>query len=291
MLELSTTFRAVSTAKGNDPSQAAGTALANLRYITRESAADILYVQDRGNGTDGPVKRKTQAAKNALEEMRLAIREQATKGGQNGIRVIEKIMVTLPNSWDRPAQMKALESICQHLAPAGSDVKIIGAIHDDKKGNRHIHICGIDGAESVEAAKARRPDAKRVRRQNVIRLSEKGGGRPKELRNEIGEVLNTIARRRGLEEVETRSFAERGIERAPGQHRGPDKPRLRADHPARHREAPAASPAPAPATDPVKREQDDDSRKRKVAEAAQRLAPRPPVPKQKKRRRKPNIRE
>lgn len=263
MLELSTTFRGISTAKMT-PADAAGKAGANLRYITRESAALLLIEKRKGEAVK-PLYRAD--LKKTLAHFRKETTKRSQEGGQNGRRVAEKIMFTVPNDWDSRTTIKAAAAVCRALAPADSDVELVAAIHTDKAKNKHIHILALDGEESREAAQARRPDAKRIRRQNVIRLSEKGGERCKELRAEIAHALNKVAAQHGVEGVEWRSFEERGIEREPSTHRGPEKPRLQAHHRAAVAAAEAAEQAKA------------TKRKKAVRQAAQRLV-KPTAPRQ-----------
>ena len=212
MLELTTTFRNISTAGGTPPAKAARSAADHLRYINRFTA-----VEDRASSnlpSGSPAEQRAA--------MRQRFREESTKGGKNGRRVAEKFMVSLPNSWPREARREALQRLCEHLAPPGSDAIAYGTTHRDKPGNRHLHIIAQDGAESIDQAKARRRASAlswaeenagkkpRLRRRNVIRLGEKT--RAKELRAEIAGILNEVAERRGLEGVEHRSFKDRGIE-------------------------------------------------------------------------------
>lgn len=208
MLELTTTFRSISTAT-RPAADAAGAAAAHLRYIDRDSAVECRAIA----GIPGQ----------SLDEQRTALRarfrEVAGQGGEVGRRVAEKLIVSLPNSWDAAARQAALTRIVEHLAPAGSDAAAWGVVHGDKPGNRHLHVIAQDGAESREAALARRPGAKRVRRRNVIRLGDKS--RAGELRGELAGILNEIADERGLEGVEWRSFEARGIAQEPGRHDGP----------------------------------------------------------------------
>jgi len=231
-LELTTSFRNISTAGGKlDGREAAAKAAAHLRYITRGPA-----LEDVANAGLPPGSPADQRA-----AMQQAFRSAGERGGKTGSRVAEKITVTLPNSWPREARKEALQRLCDHLAPDGSDAWAFGVTHRDKRGtaqpNEHIHIIAQDGAESRESALTRRQasqseaeeDAvlgasgkrkvRRVRRQNVIRLGDRS--RAKEMRTEMAGILNDIAETRGIERVEHRSFKERGIEDEPMRHEGP----------------------------------------------------------------------
>jgi hypothetical protein len=213
-LELTTKFKAITTSPrarggGVDPSQAGRKAADHIRYIDRGTA-----VSERASaGLDAETPAEVRAA------LRAKARAAAERGGKLGARVLEKGIISLPNSWPAAARQDACDLIAEHLAPPGSDAAVLVVCHRDKSRNRHLHFAAVDGAESREAALARRPGAKRVRRQNVIRLSE--GGRPKELREEVAMILNGIAAERGLEGVEWRSYKDRGIAKEPGRHEGP----------------------------------------------------------------------
>ena len=220
MLELTTTFRNISTAGGRPGAEAAQAAAAHLRYIDRGTA-----VEDRASSGLPPGSPAEQRA-----AMRQRFRSAGEKGGKSGKRVAEKLIVSLPNSWPREARREALERLCEHLAPPGSDAVAYGTTHRDKADNQHLHIVAQDGAESIDQAKARRRASARswakenagkkprLRRQNVIRLGEKT--RAKELRAEIAGILNEVAEKRGLEGVEHRSFKDRGIKDPATVHEG-----------------------------------------------------------------------
>jgi hypothetical protein len=211
MLDLTTTFRNISTAKGRAGAEAAQAAAAHLRYIDRGTAVEDRASSGLANGSPA----EQRAA------MRQRFRSAGEQGGKSGKRVAEKLIVSLPNSWPREARREALERLCEHLAPPGSDAVAYGTTHSDKSHNRHLHIVAQDGAESREQAKARRRASARawlrenagkkprLRRQNVIRLGEKT--RAKELRAEIAGILNEVAEKRGIEGVEHRSFKDREI--------------------------------------------------------------------------------
>ena len=77
----------------------------------------------------------------------------------------------------------------------------------------------MDGLESIAAAKARRPDAQRVRRADALRLNE--GGNRQEVRERIAATINAVAAPAGRRLAEVRSFKERGIDREPQRHEGP----------------------------------------------------------------------
>jgi hypothetical protein len=214
-LELTTRFSAITTGAGAKNQRSAADAVeagvAHLRYITRPNArAEIAWA-----GVSGDSQGDLHKA------LRARIRERAHQGGKGGARAAEKGIVSLPNDWPEDARQEAVDLIASHLAPDSSEATAVVVSHKDRPGNAHLHFLAVDGRESVEAARLRRPNAKRVRRANVIRLGDRG--RPKELRGEIAEILNGIALRRGLQGVEWRSFEDRGIEYEPMLHEGPTR--------------------------------------------------------------------
>jgi hypothetical protein len=216
LLELTTTFRNISTAR-QSPAEAVRAARAHLRYIDRPSA-----VEDRASA--GFVGEDLAAHRAALRD-RFTLR--AHTGGKNGARIAEKLIISLPNQWPRHARREALQRLCDHLAPAGSEAVAYGVTHRDKAHNQHLHIVAQDGTEPAAAASARqlertaKQDGKRtrIRRQNVIRLGDKD--RAQAMRAEIAAILNGIAEIHGLERIEHRSFAARGISAEPTEHEGP----------------------------------------------------------------------
>jgi len=227
MLELTTRFGAVTTGVGTRKIK--GT-IARVPARHRVDAARAVRI---AAGHIGYIDRRDAVGERAVanlagerpEDQRAALRrlasERAEKGGKNGARVLEKGIVSLPNSWSAEDRQEACNRIAAHLAPAGSEAAALVTTHRDKRGNEHLHFAAVDGRESIEAARTRRPGAKRVRRAQVMRMTE--GGRPKALRQELADLLNAIAAERGLEGVEWRSFEKRGIAQQPGTHDGPLK--------------------------------------------------------------------
>ena len=242
-LELTTTIRRVSSSPkargGLPPSAAAGRALASIRYITRSTAAEA--VEWAGARLDAVAPQGHKAVKAALAD---AIQERAQEGGKQGRRVADRLIVSLPNDWPPDARREALRRVCAHLAPPGSEVLAMGALHNDKPDNPHMHILAVDGLESVESAKARATTRRRSKsprsdgrgsgdgrtpqhaqdpRTEARRPALERGRAAQELRREIAAILNTIAQEQDLRGVEWRSFKERGIERTPTTHDGPEK--------------------------------------------------------------------
>jgi hypothetical protein len=241
LLELTTTFRGISTSPksrtGLAPKAAADRAKANLRYITREDAGPGFLVAD-GAGV-------RRGGHDDLDAFREALSERAEGGGKRGVRVAERMTVSLPAGWPGGAWREAVERIAKVVAPAGSEAQAVIALHTDKPKNPHIHLLAIDGLESPAVARARTPEGQRPRRRNAVRMGDMG--RPRELRQAIAEAINQVAAERGLSGVEWRSFEDRGLSQKPTKHRGPPKPRKGRD---RGDEAPEPVAAPTTPQEP-----------------------------------------
>lgn len=223
MIELSTRFTGISTATTKSGRlsmvQAIAKAKAHLRYIDRATATkngDVLAAGPLTN-TDGSHLRTRSQGRAAI---RRAIEARATRGGQTGARIAEKLMFSLPNDFSGKPAREALDRILKCLI-GDSDAVAFAVIHTDRPNNLHCHIIAVDGPESIPAARKRRPSAKRVRRQDHLRMNERG--RPKELRQLIAAEINAVADRYKLTRVEYRSFEDRGITREPGSHLGPQQ--------------------------------------------------------------------
>lgn len=223
MIELTTRFAGISTSPASRgvlmPAQAVSRAKANLRYICRPRAlaAEVAVGLKDGEGVPLP-----PAA--ARAELRRRIERRAGQGGRRGIRVAERMILTLPNEWGRERGVEALTRVLARLLPLDSEAAAIGVIHAEP-GNLHAHVLAVDGRESPSAAQARRPGGKRIRRADVLRLGERG--RPRALRALIAAELNAYAAQEGLEGVEWRSFEERDLGRSPGHHEGPGRRAVR----------------------------------------------------------------
>lgn len=236
-LELTTRFRGITTSRkattkrnttAASTGEAVGAAMANLRYITRDSAlTDPVWFGDRAAEAldqlepDAPTKHRRKALR---DTMRQALTERAQTGGKDGRLVAMRMTISLPNDWPAEAQDAALVALGRHFAPPGSEALAVGAQHRDKPNNAHLHLLVVDGRESEAAALDRLAKSgripQRVRRRDVSRFNA-DRGRPKQIRAEIAGILNTIAAARGLEGVEWESFKARGIQRTPDHHRGP----------------------------------------------------------------------
>lgn len=221
MLELSTRFSGITTgtrpAKQNvTTAKAIAQGIANLRYISRPSAvASGDTVLLNLGSTDKCKPDSAQAI------MRRSIRKRGVLGGRKGVRVAEKLMCSLPNDFIGSPAREAIGLIAKTLADGSPDVKIYAVIHTDKKANLHAHFLVIDGLETRAQAELRTGGtAQRVRRRSVVRMNDRG--RPKEIRQMIGDCINSTAERHGLTKVEYRSFRDRQIEQKPTRHRGPN---------------------------------------------------------------------
>lgn len=214
--EMSFTLKHISTSskvrKPISVSDAVGKSKANITYITRQNAAtdeDILYAT--ANGVEIGERKKCEA-------MRAAIDERANRHREGvGIRLADKMMLSLPADATPEEHRKMATAVMRHLVN-DSEASALGAIHRDREGNPHLHILYVDGLETQAAAKIRRPEAKRVRRQDNGRLND--GGRPKELRAEFAEIINEVGQKNGRNFAEHRSFKERGLEATPQVHEG-----------------------------------------------------------------------
>ena len=201
-------------------SEAMGRAVGNLRYITRSSAVWSGDVIAHSEGIT--MVAEDPADRRAAREMTLWALEARAQRNRNstGIRLADTLIVSLPRDATPDHQREMVANILANLG-RDSDAWLIGAIHRDRTGNPHAHILAIDGLESQAAAKARRPEAKRVRRADALRLNE--GGNRREIRSRIAEQINAVSDREGYRRAEVRSYEDRGIERAPTRHDGPQK--------------------------------------------------------------------
>jgi hypothetical protein len=222
MLELTTKFSGISTSpkarKCFSPVMAAANAAANLRYITRDTAAEEIQCHGAFINPDGSPAKTPREMKAA---MRREMEERSKRGGKSGVRVAEKVIFSLPNDFGPQAQKEALNLICTTLMKDSESVLIIGAIHRDKSNNLHGHLLAKDGLESRRSAQARNPDAVRIRQKEVMRMGDYG--QKKELRALFADCINQVADKHGLTRVEHRSYKTRGIEVDPTQHEGPQR--------------------------------------------------------------------
>lgn len=199
-------------------SEATAKARGSLRYITRADAAADLDIIGHSQGVT--MIAKGQADRRAMMEMsRWAIAERAKRHTDaNGIRLADKLIISLPQDATAEHHREMVAKIVSDLGQ-DSDAWLVAAIHRDKAGNPHAHILAIDGLETREAAISRRPDAKRIRRRDQLRLNE-GGNRP-DLRRRIAAQINKVSEREGYRLAEVRSLEDQGIKRAPQTHEGP----------------------------------------------------------------------
>lgn len=199
--------------------KAAAKAKANLRYIARSTAVKKGHALGAGDMRN-PDGSQVKSPSEGRAAMRKAIDARSITGGKNGKRVAEKMIFSLPNDFAGKPAKEALRRIMQKLVGDGEAIAY-GVIHTDRPDNLHCHILAVDGQESVESARKRSPNAKRVRRRDQLRMNERG--RPREVRRIIAEEINAVATSYGLTKVEHQSFKDRGITREPGAHMGPQQ--------------------------------------------------------------------
>ena len=198
---------------GLSVADAVGSAKAHLRYITRDDAAEDGNIIARTDGQflDGTTDDLKTAARQAIDA-----RSQKHTDAY-GVRLTDKLMVSLPNDATIAEQRQMCANILEDFT-ADSEALGLAAIHTDKAGNAHAHFLFVDGLETREAAKARRPDAKRVRRADALRLNE--GGNRQEVRASVATSINAVAELSGRRLAEVQSFKERGVAARAQRHEG-----------------------------------------------------------------------
>jgi hypothetical protein len=193
-------------------------ALDNLGYICRADAAADFDIIGHCQGETLIAEDVTDRA--AMRDMsRWAIDARAERHADaNGIRLADKLIVSLPCDATAEHHREMVGRIVAELG-RDSDAWLVAAIHRDRSGNPHAHILAIDGLETRDAATARRPDAKRVRRRDALRLNE--GGNRQMLRQRIADQINAVSDAHGYRQAEVRSLEDQGIQRAAQSHDGP----------------------------------------------------------------------
>ena len=187
---------------------------AHLRYITRDDAAQPGDVIARSNRVilDG-----------SPDDLKAAAREAIDKRSQRhtdayGVRLADRLIVSLP----RDATMDEQRTMCAAILAdftADSEAFRMAAIHTDKRGNPHAHFLFVDGLESIAAAKA--PPPRRAARPQGRRLAPERGrqsaGGARAYRRHHQRRSSPSRPQAGR----VRSFKERGIDREPQRHEGP----------------------------------------------------------------------
>lgn len=192
-------------------------AKANLGYVARDAArddsADLIFAHA------GEIKDGSEVPASELKKrMSQSVEERAKKHRKNvGVRLSDTFIISLPNDATPEECREMAKDMLSHLV-GDSDAHALAAIHSDKERNKHLHIFFTDGQETRESAIARNPKAKRVRRRDFGQLNE--GGKPKELRGKMAEIINGVGDREGRRFAEHRTLEERGIERTPQTHEG-----------------------------------------------------------------------
>ena len=198
---------------GLSVADAVGAAKAHLRYITRDDAAQPGDVIARSNGVilDG-----------SPDDLKAAAREAIDKRSQRhtdayGVRLADRLIVSLP----RDATMDEQRTMCAAILAdftADSEAFRMAAIHGQAR-EPHAHFLFVDGLESIAAAKPAAPTRSASARADALRLNE--GGNRQEVRERIAATINAVAAPAGRRLAEVRSFKERGIDREPQRHEGP----------------------------------------------------------------------
>jgi len=173
---------------------AAGTAGAHIRYITREDAQSD-HVERMPPGTDTD----RTSVKAWIDHEEMADRVNA--------RVVDKLTVALPRELDREQQRDLVRDYCDKLTQCSTPY--YAAIHAGPKDadNPHAHIVIRDRDFVTD--------------KRVILTTEKGS--TERFREEWETAANRALERAGREErIDRRSLRERGIDREPGRHEGPN---------------------------------------------------------------------
>lgn len=192
-------------------------AKANLRYITRGDAAHAVDLLGYHRGTH--FFGNNENDRNALRQIAYeAIEQRAKKHTQkNGVRLADKIIVSLPNDATDEQHRRMICSVLEDLG-TDSEAHLFAALHRDRAGNPHAHILAVDGLESSQAARERRPGAKRIRRKEHLQLN--AGGNRKAFRERVAAHINRISESENCKRAEYRSYNDRGIEQNPQAHEG-----------------------------------------------------------------------
>ena len=137
---------------GLSVADAVGAAKANLRYITRDDAAQPGNIIARSNGAilDGSPADLKAAARSAIE----ARSERHTDA--YGVRLADKLIVSLPRDSTLDEQRTMCAAILSDFT-RDSEAFRDGGDPTDKRGNPHAHFLFVDGLESLDAAKLAAP--------------------------------------------------------------------------------------------------------------------------------------
>ena len=193
-------------------------ALSSLRYISRPAATADVDIIGHSEGTT-MIAQSTADRVAILQMSKWAISARAARHTDaNGVRLADKIIVSLPRDTSPAHQREMVGRVVSDLGK-DSDAWIVATIHRDRAGNPHAHILAVDGLESLNAATVRRPDAKRIRRRDQLRLNE-GGNRPR-VRRQIADQINIVSQREGYRIAEVRSLVDQGLDRIAQIHEGP----------------------------------------------------------------------
>ena len=184
---------------------ATATAKARFRYQTREAACgdEDVFCHSQGETLTGDKKAVKAKAYSALSQ-------RAEKHNEkNGIRLCDTGHISLTNDATTDEQREIARLLVSEMSGDSSAV-VVASIHNDRKGNKHLHWWAVDGLETREAAQARSPDAKRIRQRDQLRLNE--GGSREAWREKMAGIVNQIAEKNGRRQAEYRSLKDQGIE-------------------------------------------------------------------------------
>ena len=149
--------------------------------------------------------------------------EKRSSPFKKSMRVIEKILVTLPND----ASLIQLQEICSKILTefcGVSNVHGICSIHGRLNGdNNHANFVFINGKESIETAQKRASERAKsaTKRTRAIRKYHISFQEPFSIisnRKKIAEIINEIANRDGLNPIEIRPLKDQDIQTTPQMH-------------------------------------------------------------------------
>ncbi|SNY93274.1 MobA/MobL family protein [Cohaesibacter sp. ES.047] len=234
-------------------SQGKQLAMANLNYILRPSATryeQCQHIFARTNGVTYGCVDSVADKKEMVKRCEEALSKRAQKSAKNrsakggglgkagdknkakikGVALCYKGVIALPADANPLHLMHMAQEILEHLA-ADSEAMVVAAIHYDRPGNPHLHLWIVDGPETMESARARAEERKaqrseddtkktRVNRRDQVRLNERYGY--KNGRHEIGQIIDRISVCEGLRRPQLLTLAERGLDKLPQVHEGPE---------------------------------------------------------------------
>lgn len=172
----------------------AGTAGAHLRYITRRSAEAVTMA----NGMP----------EDPAQAMQWLQEQEA--GDRKNARVADRVMIALPRELTKKQRIRLVRVFLRELT--GDLVPWFVAVHQegDDSTNPHAHIVIRD--KSI------------LRGRRVLLTSEKGS--TAKIRAKWSQAASMALEMHGYDGIDHRSYRERGVDRLPTRHRGPDRKRM-----------------------------------------------------------------